>query len=95
MKKLSVSGIGELTERGSASTDKIAFPVRILDGKWHVIEDEATLADLVWEIGNSGFRDRKECDFYVKNFVKGGSKLSTAQKAPHSECLFTAMNMAC
>ena len=95
MKTLSVSGIGELTERGSASTDEITFPVRIFAGKWHVIEDEFALADLVWEIGNRGFRDRKECDFYVKNFVKGGSKLSTAQKARHSDCLFTAMNMAC
>ena len=59
MKTLSVSGIGELSERGSASTDEIAFPVRIFDGKWHIIEDEAALADLVWDVGRTGFRDRE------------------------------------
>lgn len=96
MKTLGLNGAtGELSERNHFTTEPIQFPVRIfVQNDWRVIEDEDALAELVWEVAPDAFTSRTECEGYVRSFICGGSKTSTAQKAERLPCMFDAMGYA-
>ena len=96
MKTLGLNGAtGELAERNHFTTEQINFPVQIfVRNDWRIIESEDALADLVWEVASGAFTSRDESRLYVRTFVLGGSKASTAQKSARLPCLFDSMGYA-
>lgn len=95
MKTLGINARGELSERNHFTTEQISFPIQIfVRNDWRVVEDADALAEIAWEVAPGAFMSRDECALYVRSFIRGGSKASTAQKAERLPCLFDAMGYA-